>query len=465
MTPCFNRPDDLRLVLGDLDRIAHAGLCPDRTDRGSTNRTAHERLSLRVIVVDNGSNPALDRVAVPRDLDVRFERLERNLGGSGGYNHGMRLALEPDPDGVDPEFVWLLDSDARPRPDALAILIDAMDRHPDYALIGSAIADPDTGELFEIGGRVGRLFATYGPAHNPQRPANKEVVAVRYAAACSALVRAGALRQGGPMPDVFLNGDDVEWCIRLQARTGLRIGAARCSIVSHPRFTRIGQTWTRYFGSRNGFGPIDALGWGPRARLARAVRELLRATTQAIIGREDLAGLHLRGLADAAAGRNRARGSLDSLEYEPFHPFEELADTLDRLDASAVGLWLHPGLALEPGIAPVFDRALAEAGVDAEPVRRGSMTRTSWSVWPELPLGLWRLVRGPKRAIAVLPAHALPDAWACGRIQIMVSPGGYVVRRYSRRRVAVSILGMWTRGLVPLARLTLGRHRSAPAER
>ena len=46
-----------------------------------------------------------------------------------------------------------------------------------------------------------------------------------FLAACCALVRADAARCAGPIPDTFLNGDDVEWFIRMARRTGGRIVA------------------------------------------------------------------------------------------------------------------------------------------------------------------------------------------------------------------------------------------------
>src|SRR5690606_10035902 len=109
---------------------------------------------LRVLVVDNASTPPLapaaDRLR-GEAAGVELLRLEANVGGSGGFNAGMAQILRDS----WAELVWLLDSDARLDPGALTGLLAAIQR-PDVAVAGSALADPETGEVFELGGFVDR---------------------------------------------------------------------------------------------------------------------------------------------------------------------------------------------------------------------------------------------------------------------------------------------------------------------
>lgn len=264
-------------------------------------------LELSITIVDNASDPPIS-VAPPPGIAADVLRLDRNLGGAGGFNAGLAHALEADPRlgsmGPDAGLLWLLDSDAMPRPGALRTLVEALRSHPDAAIVGSAVADPASGRVTELGGHVDRRTGVLRPALRGAAGA-PALVACDYVAACSALVRGWIVRRFGMLPDVFLNADDAEWCIRLSRMTGMRVLAVRDSVVEHPRFDR-SPTWQRYYQTRNARGPIDALGLPPAVRRRRALADAARAVALAIDGRDDLAGLHARGLRDAAA---RARGA------------------------------------------------------------------------------------------------------------------------------------------------------------
>jgi GT2 family glycosyltransferase len=69
-----------------------------------------------IVVLDNASTDGTrEHLAAEGLLDrVRFERREENTGGAGGYREGVRLLQET---GCD--WLWLMDDDAEPRPDAL----------------------------------------------------------------------------------------------------------------------------------------------------------------------------------------------------------------------------------------------------------------------------------------------------------------------------------------------------------
>lgn len=289
--PCFNRPDDVRRLLAAL---------PDQLDPS---------IELAVTTVDNASDPPLTATFTPPPgLDARVLRLDRNVGGAGGFNAGLAHALDRDPRlgsmGPQAGFLWLLDSDALPRPGALATLVRTLRERPDALAVGSAVADPGTGRVLELGGHVDRRTGALRPALRGAAGA-PALVQCDYVAACSALVRGWVVRRFGLLPDVFLNADDAEWFIRLSRLTGLRVLAARDSIVEHPRFDR-SPTWQRYYQTRNARGPIDALELPRRVLRRRALADAARAVAFAIDRRDDLARLHLRGLGDALA---RARGT------------------------------------------------------------------------------------------------------------------------------------------------------------
>jgi GT2 family glycosyltransferase len=88
-----------------------------------------------IIVIDNGSIEPLDLAAYPT---VELIRLERNLGFAGGFNVGLRRALEQ-----GAEAVLVLNNDTLAAPDMLSAL--AAELKDDVGITGPRIfyaADP-----------------------------------------------------------------------------------------------------------------------------------------------------------------------------------------------------------------------------------------------------------------------------------------------------------------------------------
>jgi hypothetical protein len=103
--------------------------------------TAMQGIDGAITVVDNdsqdGSYEALSAAGWP---GVRVLQAGRNGGFGAGNNHGIRAAL---PDGSAPDYVYILNSDAFPAPDAIRVLVDYLDTHPQVGFAGSHIHGPD----------------------------------------------------------------------------------------------------------------------------------------------------------------------------------------------------------------------------------------------------------------------------------------------------------------------------------
>lgn len=82
----------------------------------------HDRTELAgVVVVDNASTDGTgnwldDQLAGQADSRLILYRCETNLGGAGGFEIGMKLAVKE----LDPDWLVVMDDDARPEPSALA---------------------------------------------------------------------------------------------------------------------------------------------------------------------------------------------------------------------------------------------------------------------------------------------------------------------------------------------------------
>lgn len=441
VVPCFNRPDDLALLAADL------GAC--RLEAMVTQGGKPERVEIRlsVVVVDNASDPRLNLPPFPRAIDAGLCRLAVNTGGSGGFNAGLAAALAGDPD-----YLWLVDSDARVEPDTLVRLVAAMERESELVVVGPSLADPESGHIYEIGGRVRRRTGRFEPVlHSlPEALDENTLIECDYVAACCALVRAGAAQRSGLMPDVFLNGDDVEWCVRLTDAAGGRIAALPSARARHPRFDRFAAL-PRYFGARNAFGPIDALSLGRRARFRRAVLEATRAANQNLMDRPDLAALHTRGLRDAARGI--MRGLPDDLpRVEPARPLSELKEFLQEQPPGSVvldldGRWMSGHDVRK--VTRAVDAALDVSAASRAPTRSlAALAR--------------RAAAGPRFDIAIVPAKGTPAHWLLARTMVECVPGGFVVRRPRRFRLLAR--AVWSLGLGAWygVRLATGRSRTGP---
>lgn len=165
-----------------------------------------------VIVLDNqssdGTRAALAKAGLLDRVD--YHRSDENTGGAGGYRRGIELALATDPD-----WIWLMDDDAEPRPDALERLLAAPDAaDPRTVALATSVVHPDGTVDVLHRCRHGRLITPLpAPYTGPTD--------VDCASFVGLLARAGAARAAGPVREEFFIGyDDAEWSLRLRAGGG-----------------------------------------------------------------------------------------------------------------------------------------------------------------------------------------------------------------------------------------------------
>ena len=159
-----------------------------------------------VLVVDNASSDETPQVLAERS-GVEALRTGSNLGGAGGFAHGLRAALERDCD-----WIWILDDDAWPEPECLHELLSGIGRAPEPPdLMTSAVRWRD-----------GRLHPMNRPwfRHNRRGDfalaAGAGLVLVRAATSVSTMVRRDALVRHGFHPEHYVVWiDDIEWTGRI----------------------------------------------------------------------------------------------------------------------------------------------------------------------------------------------------------------------------------------------------------
>jgi len=172
----------------------------------------------RIVVIDNASSDGTPELLRERGyLDrpaVRLERLDSNRGGAGGFSFGVGVARE------EPgEWIWLLDDDAEPEPDALQRLLDARLAADPAAVCLAPVVRDARGEVQRY--HRGRWNKRPRPLR-PEAYEGKEPVELDYVTFVGPLVRASAARAiDPPRADFFIWAEDYEYSFRLRRQGSL----------------------------------------------------------------------------------------------------------------------------------------------------------------------------------------------------------------------------------------------------
>ncbi|NBI92422.1 glycosyltransferase family 2 protein [Lachnospiraceae bacterium] len=185
-----------------------------------------------IIAVDNASTDgSAECIRTRFGEKVKMLVNEENLGGSGGFNRGIRYALEQ-----GYEYIWCLDNDVLVDENALGELYIFLEEHPEVGMAGSKVyhmEKPDYVQQFGIDIVWEEYCCEAKYSGQREDGSMPEVVYSDAVAACSVLVRASVIREIGMLPEEnFLYWDDTEWGLRCNL-AGYKVASLGSSKILH----------------------------------------------------------------------------------------------------------------------------------------------------------------------------------------------------------------------------------------
>lgn len=181
--------------------------------------------NLTLVVVDNGSTDgsiARIREAYPQILVLESKK---NLGFAGGNNIGIRYAL-----GHGANYIWLLNNDTQPAPDALSALVAKVGTDERIGAVASICYYADAPSTVQAWGGS-RVNLWIGYSRLAMEPRHDEWFDTLNGT--SMLISRKAVESVGLLDEnFFLYSEDTEYCMRLR-KMGCRTAIAADSKVLH----------------------------------------------------------------------------------------------------------------------------------------------------------------------------------------------------------------------------------------
>ena len=191
---------------------------------------AQTRLPDVIIVIDNNSSEETKEAlgTYLRRREIYYYRLDENVGSAGGYTAALQIAIKQDVD-----WVWTMDDDAVPEPDALSELLRglaATEATLSPAIMASMVVWTD--------GKLHPMNAPYirdNDAEAVVKCAELGLVALRAISWTGMMIsRDAILSNDPPVSDYFVWTDDCEYTGRvLKSRIGILCPRSR--IIHHSK--------------------------------------------------------------------------------------------------------------------------------------------------------------------------------------------------------------------------------------
>lgn len=218
---------DLGIVICNFNKVDYLKGCLE-----SLYKSNFENLTYDVIVVDNAStdkSPDFVRENYPQIILLENQT---NTGGSGGFDRGIRYAIQK-----EYSYVVLLDNDILLEENTILNLFKYIKANPKVGVVGSKICTMDNRDILqEMGSFIDfeNRFNVYTPLKSHKDDISlPEIVVCDYVPACCMITTKEVLNKVGSFnTNHFIYWDDMDWCTRVK-KAGYEIHAINSSRVFH----------------------------------------------------------------------------------------------------------------------------------------------------------------------------------------------------------------------------------------
>lgn len=183
-------------------------------------------------VVDNGSQDGSGkaiRETYPEQVTLICN--QENLGGSGGFNTGLRIVHEK-----GYPYLMCVDNDVLMDENAIGNLYQFLEEHPEAGMAGAKVYHMEAPDYVQqFGQKIDfEYFCTEVNYYNAYEDGSMpEYLFTDSVAACALMVRRSIVDRIGIMPEEnFLYWDDTEWCYRCN-QAGYKVASVGNAVVLH----------------------------------------------------------------------------------------------------------------------------------------------------------------------------------------------------------------------------------------
>ncbi|MCK5219484.1 glycosyltransferase family 2 protein [bacterium] len=196
-------------------------------------------LTLEIIVVDNASSDGSAKAVAEQFPEIQLLANRENLGFAAGINQALNLAQAP--------FCMLLNPDTEMQPQALQIMLEDLEAHPEAWAVGPKLLNGD-GSILPSGRKFPTMFSTWMEGLLPRRVKASDwwkkavfgrldfevPVEVNEVSGACFITRQKVFEKIGFLDErFFLYYEEVDWFLRLAAAGGKVRYQPRARIIHH----------------------------------------------------------------------------------------------------------------------------------------------------------------------------------------------------------------------------------------
>lgn len=173
----------------------------------------------------------------------------QNVGGSGGFNTGLRKAID-----IGYQYVMLVDNDVKMDENAVGYLYDFMENHAKVGITGAKILQmqaPD--RVQDLGGKINyNKYKMEGINYGVIDENLPDIQQADYISTCTAIARMDAIKKFGIMPENnFIYWDDVEWSKKCQLSGYDTVAYGKAVVWHNHSIASVLTPFVKYYSTRN----------------------------------------------------------------------------------------------------------------------------------------------------------------------------------------------------------------------